>query len=165
MSNWYENSRRTIQAAYGKDWRLFCGLLAATSPNASIKANTTLARKAYNQFKATGTITKQGWLPLHYWLLTQFLTSGTLSGRKANSFYRNLIGDESVVTVDRWIARHMKLTSKAPTAKQYDHIENLFRWNAVFAGLSPAQYQAKIWEQERGDSGSYSASLAQLRLF
>ena len=44
--DWYTLSRHAIQRHYPKDWRKFAGYLAATSVNATVKANLTLAKKA-----------------------------------------------------------------------------------------------------------------------
>ncbi len=66
------------------------------------------------------------------------------TGPKVSRFARNLAGDASVVTVDRWAAR----AAGAPEsggARWYITIESAYRAAAREARLSPAQFQAVLW--------------------
>ena len=165
MSNWYQVSREAIQRVYGQDWRLFCGLLAATSPHAHIKGNTTLAKRAYNEIKLTGTVKREHFCLTHYRGILAILTSGQPNGRKCQAFYRNLIGLEDSVPVDIWMMRKWGLDKQTPTRVEYDRIEHDVKSRAFYNFNTPAQEQAAIWGSIRGDAGSYANELNQYRLF
>lgn len=156
-SNWYELQREAIQRTYGKDWKLFCGILASTSPNSQVKANLFLAKKAYHQLKTTG-LQAKGFLGVHFNNIVNYLETGTLSGRKVNAFYQNLIGNEIPVTVDIWIARYFKLKVSL-TPKQYSRIERLIQHEAKKQGITPANLQAKLWVKVRKSSSGYAEAL------
>jgi len=162
--NWYQESREAAQRIYGADWKLFCGLLAATSPRASVKANLTLATKAYNELKDGG-IVRSHFCSAHYGGIIAIVESGTPKGRKCKSFYNNLIGHEDSVTVDRWIARAYRTKNDVPTRLEYDKIEHNIKEQAFYNFNTPAQEQAMLWGSIRGDAGSYANELNQYRLF
>ena len=162
--NWYQDSREAVKVLYGKDWKLFCGLLAATSPNASVKANVTLARKAFMQIKDTGTITREGYIRTHYMSILAVLKHKRPNGRKCHDLYQNLIGNEQFVPVDIWMVRYAGLDKKSPSKFDYDYIEDRVREEAEDMGITPAQRQAEIWSAIRGSSESYADVLIQFNL-
>lgn len=161
---WYRDSRRAVKRIYGEDWKLFCGLIAATSPNTTVKANTTLARKAYAQIKATGTVTRKGYLPCHYSSIQAVLDTGEPNGRKCRNFYRALIGNENAVVIDLWMMRYAGIDKRAPSKRDYDRLEEQITSEALVLGITPAQHQAMVWSKVRGSCGGYAEILAQGRL-
>jgi hypothetical protein len=164
--HWYLHSRQAIKRVYGKDWKLFAGLLACTSPNTSIKGNITLARKAYNEIKETGHINTTGYIHAHVCCIDKFLKTGYPSGRKAKSFYLNLTGlDKTVVTVDIWMCRYAGINRDVPTSRQYMEIEDRVREEAEDLGINPCDRQSEIWVKMRGNSISFRELLAQQRMF
>ena len=165
MTDWYTKSREAVKRIYGQDWKLFCGLLSATSATMSVKANATKARRVYDNYKATGTISREGLMSSHYKSCLKVVETGKPGGRKCQSFYQNLIGNETPVTVDVWIMRLCGLKGKQPTKKQYDQIEAEIQSQAEQLGITPAQLQAQLWVQARGDSSGYDTELRQRRLF
>ena len=163
--NWYELSRESVKAIYGDDWRLFCGLLAATSARASVKGNVTLARKAYNQIKDTGTITRVGFINSHHKSILRVIKTGEPAGRKCKALYQNMIGNEYYVPVDIWMMRYAGINKQAPSRLEYDIIEERVRDEAKGLGITTAQRQAEIWSETRGSSESYAESISQYRMF
>jgi hypothetical protein len=161
---WYEESRQAIKLAYGDNWILFSALCALTSPNSTIKANLTLARKAYNQICDTGTITRTGFVKTHYNGIIKYLATGKLSGVKVNNFYQNLIGNEQAITIDIWMMRYAGFGDIMPSVKHRDIIETNIRRDASEAGITPAQRQAEIWAHVRGSGQSFGDLLAQQAL-
>uniref|UniRef100_A0A6M3JDS5 Uncharacterized protein n=1 Tax=viral metagenome TaxID=1070528 RepID=A0A6M3JDS5_9ZZZZ len=153
--DWYADSREAIQVYYGEDWQLFCKLLAACSPNCSLPSNLTLAQKAYNLIKTEEELPKAGFIKAHYSQVTKMLV-GDKPGRKVGNFYQNLIGNEQAITVDVWMARYYGLKRpKAISAKDYTYVEDCVRMDADYAGLTPAQFQAKTWCMVRGSSENF----------
>lgn len=162
---WYDDSRAAIERVYGNDARLFSALLAATSPRATIKANVTLARKAYNQYKTTGEISREGFINTHYRCLHKYITTGKMRGRKVNSLFQNLLGNSDPVTVDIWMLRYAGIHQrKAPTKFDYDYIEDRVKEEAGELGISPAARQAELWSIARGNDDSYADYIKQYRL-
>lgn len=162
MNNWYKSSRESVKRVYGQDWKLFLGLLACTSAHSSVKANVTLAKKAYNQIKNNQELS--GYLPAHIINMHALLSTGMPNGRKIKSFYRNLIGDETCVTVDMWMMRYYGYSKDIPTTKQYDIIEKQVQSEAITLGLTSAQHQANIWKSIRGQGESFGDLVNQYRL-
>jgi len=152
VKNWYEQSRAKIKEQYGSDWKLFTGLIAATSAHTSLKGNVCLAKKAYEQIKEGKELT--GFMGNHVQAIKSVLVTGRPQGVKCRNFYQNLVGNENCVTVDLWMTRKY-LGKDSPTAKQYAQIERRIRAEAKLFGMSPAQYQAEQWVKLRGRSDSF----------
>lgn len=161
--DWYEKQRAAIKQVYGKDWRKFCKILAATSPNATITANLTLANKAYNQLRETGKIDRTGYIHCHYTNLKRCQRGQSLSGRKVNAFYRALVGHEDEVVVDIWMLRYAGYS--VHNKRNYDEVEYNIRREADELGITPCQRQAEIWCYARKNSQGYHTELLQSRLF
>jgi len=162
--NWYKQSRAAVKEIYGKDWRLFVKCLAATSANASLAANVSLARKAFNQIKETGTVRRESFCLAHYRGLLQVSKGRLPNGRKVKAFARALLGDESQVVVDIWMSRVAGL-NRQPRRYEYDMIEDRIREEAEALGRTPAGHQAVLWGIARGAGESFSRHLLQYRLF
>lgn len=162
---WYRESRIAIKRMYPEDWELFCGLLAATSARASIKCNVALARKAYNQIKATGDINREGFINSHYKCVKHVLKYGHPSGRKVQALFLQLTVGGDKVPVDIWMMRYAGIDRKAPNKFEYDLIEDRVREEARELGITPGERQAEIWAIARKSSRGYAEALCQYRLF
>jgi len=162
---WYSSSRKAIQTIYGKDWRLFAKCLAATSPNATLAANVTLARKAFNQIKDTGTIRRESFCRTHYRCLLCVCKGRIPNGRKVRAFYLALTGDENQVVIDVWMMRYAGYANKSPNNTQYALIADRITEEAEKLGRTPAAHQAVLWSTIRGAGESYDRYLLQYRLF
>jgi hypothetical protein len=68
-----------------------------------------------------------------------------LKGDKVTRFFKNLTGDESVVTVDRHIISAIGLDGDGITPKRYRNAELAFQCVAPRFALSPAGLQALVW--------------------
>lgn len=66
------------------------------------------------------------------------------TGPKVSRFARNLAGDPSCVTVDRWAARAAGLPEHGG-ARWYATIELAYTEAARGAGLAPSAFQAVLW--------------------
>ena len=161
---WYQRSRQAIKRRYGEDWRLAAALLAAVSANNTVKSTVTLADKAYQQIKQTGTIRRESFCHSHYVSLLNVIAEGCPNGRKCRALYENLIGNENYVPVDIWLLRYFGIYKKQPTKAQFDLIESAIKEDAYAKGLTVAQRQAEIWCEARGKSDDFSDHLTQLRL-
>jgi len=161
---WYQRSRQAIKRRYGKDWRLASALLSAVSANNTVKSTCTLAEKAYQQIKQTGTIKRESFCHSHYLSILNVIENGEPNGRKCKALYYNLIGDENYVPVDIWLLRWAGIYKKQPSKAEFDLIESAIKEDAYAKGLTVAQRQAEIWCQVRGKMDDFSDHLAQLRL-
>ena len=143
-ANWYKgNDAGFIVHAFGDDATTFVKMLAATSPNATVSANMTLALKAYQQWKMGEPF--KGYLGSVKESLEAVVRGDpNWGGKKVSDFSRALLLDEDVVVVDRWMGRAFGL-ERNPTPKQYDEIANAVRQEAAAVGATPAEYQAAVW--------------------
>ena len=74
-----------------------------------------------------------------------------LSGPKVRAFYRNIMGDLSAVTVDRWAARAAGVTEAYPSTRaRYDEVAACYIAAAAVVGVEPAILQAIVWCSIRG---------------
>ena len=163
--DWYTSSRKSAQAHFPEDWELFLGFLAATSANATVKANMTLALRAYTQHANGKPFTRfMGQVIAN---LQNVVDGKPLNGKKITAFYRALKGDKNAVVVDRWIARAYGF--KKVTPKNYDRIERNVRHEAAANEMAPSDFQAWKWASIRGAGedfgGLLNARKAQGRLF
>lgn len=146
-ATWYDQTGTELQALFGQDAELVAKFLAATSNNATVSANASLALKALKQHKAGEPFT--GYLPTVIDNLNRVVKGeaiGELNGRKVDNFVKALMGDPDAVVVDRWIMRAFGFNSgTAPTDLQYDFMENAIRQMAQAQGVTPRQAQAAIW--------------------
>lgn len=135
-ASWYESERPILESIFGDDTETFAGFLAATSANATVKANATLAVKAYDQWKRGEPF--NGFLPTVIGNLERAAAGEPLSGPKVEPFRRALLGDSDAVVVDRWMFR-------AFDTKDRDEVEQGIRTLAADYGVTPAEFQAGVW--------------------
>jgi len=69
---------------------------------------------------------------------------GAPSGPKVSRFARNLAGDDSCVTVDRWAARAAGMPESGG-ARWYRAIEGAYLAGARTVALRPSTFQAVLW--------------------
>lgn len=163
--DWYQDSYDCIATTYADDPALMCALLALTSANTQVIGNATLAKKAYNQIKSHGTITRSGYIKAHYVGIIRYLETGKITSRKCASYHECLTNPDSQrLPVDIWMLRAYGFTHDQPTKLQYDAIEADVLTRARAMGVSPRTLQARIWLQARGKADSYANYFRQRRL-
>jgi hypothetical protein len=127
---WYKNSAAAIQQVFGDDAPRFASFLAALSPRTSVESNLRNALNSWKNWTSEGRPTdpaqimsilgrsvegKRGeesvlgaWRDNAITALTHpDPVNAILSGPKADSFMRNLLGDFNEMTNDTWQARAM----------------------------------------------------------
>lgn len=144
--DWYSESRDAAKEIFPKDWKLFLGFLAATSTNATVKSNVTLALKAWRQFSEGREFS--GFVRPVVSDLYRLITGGELNGPKVRAFHRALLGDKSAIVVDRWMARSYGF--QKVTAANFPRIEKWIAEDAVARGEEPTDYQARRWAEIKG---------------
>ena len=140
--DFYTRSKELMVEYFGADAPLFERLLSATSQAASVKANVSLALKAYGQLKRGDKFT--GYLPAVIGNLNKISKNEKLSGRKISNYENANAGDVTKVVVDRHVAR-MLFGTKSPTPKQFSKAEKVLTEVANDIGWEPRQVQAAIW--------------------
>ena len=150
---WYTSARRTIETLYGDDADLFCDILAATSPRKQVKSNWKLAVRLYTAYKNGQELPTVGLMPAHKGNVNRAFSGQELSGPKVQAFAANLKGDFNRVTIDVWVLRFFGIKKSKITPKQYIALEKAIQKLAKNRGLSPARYQAEIWERSLSNAG------------
>ena len=140
---WYDKTYAVISEIFREDANLFCDMLAATSPNTSVKGNVTLALKAFFQFQKEEEF--HGFMGSTIDMLNKVVNGYTFGGRKVQKFSEALRGDLSAVVVDRWMLRAYGIEKDIVTDARYRAIEKHINQMAKRHGLQPAQVQAAIW--------------------
>src|SRR5574343_989023 len=149
-SNWYRDIRKEIVKRYGSDADLFCDLLAATSPRSHVKKNWRSASQLYAFWKQTGQIAESALIMrTHRPNVERAFKREPLSGEKVRRFAANLKGDSECVTIDVWMCRHYGIEHKSLTPALYSEVEQRVIADARVEGLTPADYQAKVWQEIR----------------
>ena len=151
-ADWYGNARLIAQQLaerYSVTLEQAAGVIAALSQRQRWKRNLELARQCLAGERLTGIFGH-----MHY--KVEDILAGehpldVLRGPKIIAFYRAIMGDDWAVVLDTWM-----LDSMAPghwtTEKQYYTLAQRLAEQAVEVGLLPAQFQAIIWIQLRGDA-------------
>ena len=95
-------------------------------------------------------------------------TGRVTSGHKVRAFYRNIVGDQTAVTVDVWAYR--AATGRevdAIGAREYRAIEAAYQRAAAILCVSPRDCQAAVWMSVRGTKPTdrqWHAAIAELAL-
>lgn len=151
--NWYDETWETVGYYFPDHTELLIGFLASTSANSTVKANLTLALKAYRQWEQGEPF--NGFLDSVKLNLHQTVDGLPLNGRKIESFRQAMLGNTEAVVIDRWILRWYGETSTL-TGEVYDRLSKEIRLEAKSSGLSPTQFQAKIWKLSKQKYGNVS---------
>lgn len=168
--NWYRHTRSLLMKKYGKNYKLFSGILASTSPRFQIKRNYNTTLLIYNDYinnpsqflkYITGNkaqfLKKYKLLPAHYNNIIRTLSHSyingkklVLSGNKVNAFYNNIIGNYYYVTIDIWMIRYFKIYDKNKlNLSEYKYYTRIIRKLAVKYKMLPCELQAVLWEKQR----------------
>ncbi len=155
--NWYIDTQRFLQGTFGIDYKLFAGILAATSPQVTVQMNWNLTCRIYHDYKAGREPNLAGCMRYHKPNVRRVLAGEPLSGRKVQNFYQNLIGNFNAVTIDTWMLRlfgwYNRHTRKTPTKNQYDRMARAFCKIARANDFEPAEFQAILWVKYRKQNG------------
>lgn len=168
--NWYRKTRSLLMKKYGKDYKLFSGILASTSPRFQVKRNYNTSLLIYNDYINNPSkflkyvignkkrfLKKYKLLNAHYNNIIRTLSHNytsskklILSGNKVNSFYNNIIGNYYFVTIDIWTIRYFGIYHKRQlNLSEYKYYTRIIRKLAKKLGLYPAELQAILWEKQR----------------
>ncbi len=162
--DWYSTAReafRDLCADRGLDYELFILIFAATSPRCSVWMNVRRALRVAEALKAGDSLevatTDVGLMPSVRVSTLKVVRAyddpddqplATL-GPKTSAFAANLLGDESVVTLDTWMARLAGIPAADATrvTRRYVAIPYTKRIVKVARrlGWTPAQTQAALW--------------------
>ncbi len=156
-NNWYAKTAKWINNNFD-DPALFAALLAATSPRKQVRANLRLAARLYRQFRSGQELDLTGLMPCHKGNIDRAIAGEPLSGPKVRAFYFNLIGDYDHVTIDIWVLRSVGEKRTRLSPKQYKRLEKKIKRRARYHKMSPAEYQALLWERERAKAGKAPVS-------
>jgi hypothetical protein len=141
--DFYSRHKELLANYFGSDADLFQRILSATSQAASVKANVSLALKAYGQLRNGEEFS--GYLPAVIGNLEKIRQdSGKLGGRKIGNYDAATAGDTSKVVVDRHVAR-MLFGTISPTKAQFEKAEKVLTEIAQRIGWTPSEVQAAIW--------------------
>ncbi len=147
FKDWYQKSHDEVKAMFGEDSDMFLSMLAATSPMSSVRSNTVLALKAYEQWKTGKPF--DGFIENIRVLLTR-LASGDPNwanpetAPKVHNFDRALHGDPSAFTVDRWWGKEFGFGEKFGTSR-YKFMDYAGTQIAHKLGVPVREYQAAGW--------------------
>lgn len=169
--NWYSDIAEKLQKEFPIDYKMVSALIASTSPRFQLKRNIETAYRIYYDFKANASefinfaltnkedfFKKYKIFKSHYGnilksLQHDFTNDLTLSGNKVNSFYHNIIGDYSYVTLDVWMIRYFGKRKTWLNDSEYKKLSGIIRGIAKRKGLQPAEAQAIIWIKQRHKDG------------
>jgi hypothetical protein len=142
---WYDNIYNHLVGLVGKDDADFLvRALAVLSQGNTLEGNLTMAMKAYMQ-RLQGR--PYAGLSFETAEILRRMDAGlpVQLGRKIDNFIRAMQGDENAVVVDRWIVRAFGLKKDVPTDREYDIIEEWVRQKSRELGVTPRDFQARIW--------------------
>lgn len=148
-ATWYADARREarlLARANGITLAQAAGIIASASLNQSWKGNLTIARKlAAGDMTGLTRVRRECQA-----ILDGAKPTDAIAGPKRVNFYRNIIGDERAVTVDRWAARAADAEGLLARKGGYETIADMYRKAADAIGITPRELQAIVWTQVRG---------------
>jgi hypothetical protein len=155
---WYTLARkaaRSIARDHGTTLRVAAGIIAAMSPMSEWSGNITASRRLAAAHAAGDRTAPAAGLRQNVDKAWRILSGerplDVLNGPKVRAFYRNILGDLSAVTVDRWAARAAGVPdSFVGTRARYDEVADEYRKAAALVELEPAILQAVVWCKIRG---------------
>ena len=156
---WYTLARleaRRLARKHGTTLRVAAGVIAAVSPMNVWSGNILAAERILAAAARGDRRAPRAGLSANVAKAWRIARAGerpldVLSGPKVRAFYRNILGDLSAVTVDRWAARAAGVPDSYPgTAAGYARCEEAYREAALKVGLAPAILQAVVWCNIRG---------------
>jgi len=142
--DWYAGARQTIARhceLNGWDRDRFVAVMAVLSPRCSVKRNwdNTVAFMRYG-------MVLQGTMRGLVASLNHLLETGEIRGPKTSAFARCLLGDESALVLDVWMAKALGVPQAVVTRK--DNMAAAYKLCGAIAkarGWTMAQTQAAIW--------------------
>ncbi len=105
FKDWYQKSHDEVEVMFGEDSDMFLSMLAATSPMSSVRSNTVLALRAYEQWKTGRPF--DGFMEPVRGMLGRLVSgdpnwASSETAPKVYNFNRALHGDPDAFTADRW---------------------------------------------------------------
>lgn len=154
-SSWYREAQElAIELANesGHTVEQCAAVISHLSPRVKWDLNVTAARElVLNGTRAKGIMTA----PFER-AMKGFVSANpveTFGGPKTLRFFKNIVGDESVVTVDTWILKVVGMTDKELGRKGiYEAIESAYQGIAIELGITASALQAITWCVIRGSA-------------
>lgn len=161
LVSWYDNARAfcaQLAAEHNLTVNQVAAVVAVVSPQLSWEKNKLTARRIIENFfngaPMTGVIAYPANIAKALRILQGEAPESVVSGPKVTSFYNNILGNASSVTVDRH-ALHIALYGLAgeseksgsitPTNKLYAVVADAYKIVADAVNLQPAQVQSVTW--------------------
>jgi hypothetical protein len=179
-TSWYDRFREVAEllaSRHGVRFDTAAGVLAILSPQTSVTNSVYAADALLAAFTTSGETAARhlsGYivLPAAIDAAVDFLTGDdhslrmdetTLTEcRKVRSFYRNILGYSTPVTIDTWALRAAGITDDwdAPRGGGYIAIATAYRTVAAAFDITPSEAQAIAWVAVRTDEDDELAELA-----
>lgn len=144
LKDWYAEARTEIGrlcSREGWDYDRFVCILAVTSPRVSVLRNFKFA----DHYMRTGFFMPDMLRTIRA-SVKHYEATGEIRGPKTGAFARNLLGDETALVLDIWMARALGVEQKPVNRK--DNMRTAYRMIGTIAadrGWTIAETQAAIW--------------------
>jgi hypothetical protein len=147
---WYDKTAKWVKQQFGEDSDMFLRFLAVTSANGQTESGAAMALKAYSQWK--GGMPFEGFRgdSMRGQLESAAKGEPLPPNTKIKNFLDALRGDPNAVVLDRWMLRALKMNDvTALKPNNYKMYESAVRQLAADNSMSPAEFQAAVWEGAR----------------
>lgn len=142
--NWYVQAERDIASLCrrrGWDRERFTGILAVTSPRVSVARNLRITL----QFMQTGELLSNVMVTIRSGV-THYLNTGEIRGPKTEPFYRALLGDQTAIVLDVWMAKALDVEQTHFGRRTIrEECDRRVAATARSLRMSPRDCQAAIW--------------------
>lgn len=144
LRDWYAQARQEIGrlcSREGWDYDRFVCILAVTSPRVSVLRNYKFA----DHYMRTGHFLPDMMRTIRA-SVKHYEATGEIRGPKTGAFARNLLGDETALVLDIWMARALGVEQKVVNRR--DNMRAAYRLVGTIAaerGWTIAETQAAIW--------------------
>ena len=148
--HWYDTHKETLDDFFGDHADMFQKFLVATSQQATVNGNVTMALKAFGQWVRGEEFT--GYLAGVINNLNKIRDNTEVGGQKISEYQRANDGDQNAVVTDRHIARMLFGTTN-PSPAQFAKAKKIITEIAADMGWTPQQVQASLWAASIVKSG------------
>ena len=149
--NWYNDVYNNAKKQYPNDYKLYLGLLAATSQRNTLKVNEILAINAYNCIKEFNNP-----YVLNYGIadkpiknnIKRILNNKLPHGNKIKPYYKALVNNDlNQIVIDTYMIKLFRLKHKTTYVNKNDvkYIKYIIRKISKKLNLKPSQTQSCLW--------------------
>lgn len=152
-SGWYANASKCVvklASITGHSIERTARVISILSPRVSVRRNLVASIALLSGLERPSGVMRAPW---------DRAQRDILRGPKTTAFARNLLGDESAVTLDTWAWRALGIEEYPARKAIWEAGRRRYHKAAERLGVTPAECQAGVWQTFRGGNVTFGSCL------